>query len=76
MPVNDPVPPPSIPETLVLYRTRPIDSGQVGSGSCVGRVRYSCLKEAAVGKHLCKLNGVGVMRKASGTSRGARKKRA
>ncbi len=35
------------PETLVLYRTRPIPRRQVGSGRCAGRVRYSCLKEAA-----------------------------
>ena len=37
------------PETLVLYRMRPIIGGQVGSGSRAGRVRYSCLKEAARG---------------------------
>jgi hypothetical protein len=35
------------PQTLVLYRTRPIPRRQVGSGGCAGRVRYSCLKEAA-----------------------------
>src|ERR1700730_834381 len=37
------------PETLVLYRMRPIIGGQVGSGSRAGRVRYRCLKEAARG---------------------------
>ena len=37
----------SDPETLVLYRTRPIPRRQVGSGGRAGRVRYSCLKEAA-----------------------------
>jgi hypothetical protein len=36
-------------QTLVLYRMRPIVGGQVGSGSRAGRVRYSCLKEAARG---------------------------
>ena len=34
-------------QTLVLYRMRPTVSVQVGWGSFVGRVRYSCLKEAA-----------------------------
>ena len=43
------------PETLVLYRMRPIVSGQVGSGSCAGRVRYSCLKEAARGEALMQI---------------------
>ena len=39
------------PQTLeVLYRMRPIIRAQVGSGSRVGRVRYSCLKEAARGE--------------------------
>jgi hypothetical protein len=38
------------PETLVLYRTRPIPRRQVGSGRRAGRVRYSCLKEAACGR--------------------------
>ena len=28
-----------------------------------GRIRYSCLKEAARGKQLCKFNGVGIRRK-------------
>jgi hypothetical protein len=42
-------------ETLVLYRMRPIVSGQVGSGSCAGRVRYSCLKEAARGEALMQI---------------------
>jgi len=37
------------PETLVLYRMRPIRRAQVGSGRGAGRVRYSCLKEAARG---------------------------
>jgi hypothetical protein len=46
---------PSRPETLVLYRMRPIVSGQVGSGSCAGRVRYSCLKEAARGEALMQI---------------------
>jgi len=45
----------SYPETLVLYRMRPIVSGQVGSGSCAGRVRYSCLKEAARGEALMQI---------------------
>jgi hypothetical protein len=35
------------PETLVLYRMRPVVGWQVDSGRRVGRVRYSCLKEAA-----------------------------
>ena len=39
----------SYPETLVLYRMRPIRRAQVGSGRGAGRVRYSCLKEAARG---------------------------
>jgi hypothetical protein len=38
------------PETLVLYRMRPIIRVQVGSGRRAGRVRYSCLKEAARGE--------------------------
>ena len=43
------------PETLVLYRTRPIPRRQVGSGRCAGRVRYSCLKEAARGEALMQI---------------------
>src|SRR5215472_10758260 len=35
------------PETLVLYRRRPIPRWRVGSRGRAGRVRYSCLKEAA-----------------------------
>src|ERR1700730_5322204 len=54
---------------------RPIVGGQVSRSSRAGRVRYSCLKEAApVGWHLCKLNGVGVMRKDSRRSSGAKKR--
>jgi len=37
-------------QTLVLYRMRPIIRAQVGWESRVGRVRYSCLKEAAGGE--------------------------
>jgi len=40
----------------------------------VGRVRYSCLKEAAGGGYLWKLNVVGVMRKASGRGSGIKKR--
>ena len=40
----------SYPETLVLYRMRPIARTQVGSGRRAGRVRYNCLKEAARGE--------------------------
>ena len=42
-------------QTLVLYRMRPIVGGQVGSGSLAGRVRYSCLKEAARGEALMQI---------------------
>jgi hypothetical protein len=35
------------PQTLVLYRTRPIWSGRVDFWRRAGRVRYSCSKEAA-----------------------------
>jgi hypothetical protein len=42
-------------QTLVLYRTRPIPRRQVGSGRRAGRVRYSCLKEAACGEALMQI---------------------
>src|SRR6202790_4831663 len=42
-------------QTLVLYRTRPTPRRQVGSGRCAGRVRYSCLKEAARGEALMQI---------------------
>jgi hypothetical protein len=44
---------------------------QVGFWGRAGRVRYSCLKEAAVRKRLCKFNGVVVMRKTRGIGGGA-----
>ncbi len=45
----------SCPETLVLYRMRPIARTQVGSGRRAGRVRYNCLKEAARGEALMQI---------------------
>jgi hypothetical protein len=53
------------PETLVLYRMRPISLAQVGSGCRAGRVRYSCLKEAARGEAVmqiqwCRLDEKGI----------------
>jgi len=39
----------------VLYRMRPIPRRQVGSGRRAGRVRYSCLKEAARGEALMQI---------------------
>ena len=44
---------------------------QVDFGRRAGHVRYSCLKEAAVRKRLCKFNGVAVMRKTWGIGGGA-----
>ena len=49
----------------VLYRMRPISLAQVGSGCRAGRVRYSCLKEAARGEAVmqiqwCRLDEKGI----------------
>ena len=43
------------PQTLVLYRMRPITRAQAGSGRRAGRVRYSCLKEAARGEAIMQI---------------------
>src|SRR5271165_6412571 len=54
------------PETLVLYRTRPIPRRQVGSGGRAGRGRYSCLKEAAGEEALMQIQWCGRGEKDSG----------
>ena len=54
------------PETLVLYRTRPARLQKIYLPLHMGRVRYSCLKEAADEEGLCEFNGVAVMRKTGG----------
>src|ERR1039458_7068081 len=54
------------PETLVLYRTGPAVSVPGDSESPAGRVRYSCLKEAARGEAFMQIQWCWVYEKGCG----------
>src|ERR1019366_505344 len=56
----------SWPETLVLYRTGPAVSVPRDSESPAGRVRYSCLKEAARGEAFMQIQWCWVYEKGCG----------
>src|ERR1019366_1774533 len=56
----------SYPETLVLYRTGPAVSVPGDSESPAGRVRYSCLKEAARGEAFMQIQWCWVYEKGCG----------